>query len=64
MSGGAKLKAAGKHAVMLGLHPEIYKLLNNAAVVEGRPLTQYITFHAVNAARSLANRGRRGSLGD
>jgi uncharacterized protein (DUF1778 family) len=49
-SGGAKLKMAGKRAVLLGLLPEQYQSIQEAAKRECRPVTQFITFHALQAA--------------
>lgn len=53
MSGGAKLKAAGKRAIMLGIKPEVYDLLRSAADVEMRPLSQFIVVSATRAATAL-----------
>lgn len=49
-SGGAKLKAAGKHAVLLGLQPGVYAVIKHAAELEMRPVTQFIVSHCYHAA--------------
>lgn len=54
LSGGAKLKAAGKRCVLLGLNPEVYEQIAKAAAKEMRKVTQFITFHSLRAAQSLA----------
>ncbi len=50
MSGGAKLKASGKRAILLGVTPEQFEKLKFAASLEMRPVTQFVTFYAVQAA--------------
>ena len=49
-SGGAKMLAAGKHAVMLRLWPEELEAIAKAANLEGRPVTNFITHRAVTQA--------------
>ena len=54
LSGAAKMKAAGKLPVLLGITPEQKAQLKAAAKLEGRPLTQYVVFHSLQtAARQL-----------
>ena len=55
LSGGAKLKAYGKKPILLGVKPEVWEFLKKAALKELRPLTQFILYHACQAAsRTLA----------
>ena len=53
LSGGAKLKAAGRRAVMLGLSPDVHAVLSQAAAIEMRPLSQFIIFYAIGAANEV-----------
>ncbi len=53
LSGGARLKLAGKVAVTLGLTREERDLLLSAAVAERRPLATYILYHALEAAKEF-----------
>ncbi len=41
-SGGARLKAAGRHPVTLGLTPAQRDLIRAAAEKDGRPMTQIL----------------------
>ena len=50
MSGAAKMKAAGRHAIMLGVSPQEHRMLKEAAKSEGRPVSQFIKFYALRAA--------------
>jgi uncharacterized protein (DUF1778 family) len=56
LSGGAKLKKAGKHAILLGVSPEVYEKLRRGAQIQMRPLSQFIVYHAVKAAEAMAAR--------
>lgn len=60
MSGGAKLKAAGRKAILLGVTPEQLDKLKLAASLEMRPVTQFVTFHAVQAADKLIAKAKEG----
>ncbi len=53
MSGGAKLKAAGRHAIMLGVSKEQLVKLRHAAALEMRPVSQFVTFYAIRAAHEV-----------
>lgn len=53
LSGGAKMKAAGKLPILLGVTPQQMKLFRKAAALEMRPVTQWVIFHAVHAASRL-----------
>jgi len=53
MSGGAKMKAAGLHAIMLGVTPTDWDKLKQAAAFEGRAVSQFVRFHAVRAATQV-----------
>ena len=59
-SGGAKLKAAGKRAILLGVTPDQFDTLKLAASLEMRPVTQFVTFHAVQAAENLISKAKGG----
>lgn len=50
LSGAQKMKLYGRHAVMLGLQPEQLDAIRKAAAIEMRPVSQFITFHALKAA--------------
>lgn len=52
-SGGSRLIASGKKPVLLGIEPEKHKLLSNAAIADGRPLTQFLLFHGLVAAEKI-----------
>lgn len=52
-SGGARLTAAGKTPVLLGLLPEQRETLLAAAAAECRPLTQFLIFHGLEAAKKI-----------
>jgi uncharacterized protein (DUF1778 family) len=52
-SGGAKLKAAGKRAILLGVRPEVYDILRCAADHEMRPVSQFVVVAATRAAAAL-----------
>ena len=53
MSGGARIKASGKSPVLLGLPPEQKEMLQRAAELDGRPLTQFLIFHGLAAAKKI-----------
>lgn len=50
LSGGAKMKLAGKKPVLLGLLPVVLDTIRQAAALEMRPVSQFIAFHATEAA--------------
>jgi uncharacterized protein (DUF1778 family) len=50
LSGAAKLKKAGRRAILLGVAPDVYERLRQAADIEMRPLSRFILFHALQAA--------------
>lgn len=52
-SGGKRLVASGKHPVTLGLLPEQRDRLRAAAQAEGRPVTQFVIYHALQAAEKI-----------
>jgi len=52
-SGGARLRAAGKRAVLLGLTPEQHTKIREAAEIDRRPVTQFLTFHGLAAAEKI-----------
>jgi uncharacterized protein (DUF1778 family) len=53
LSGGAKMKAAGRKAIMLGVSPEQYDKLKLAASLEMRPVSQFVTFYALQGAENV-----------
>lgn len=53
-SGGAKLKAAGRHPILLGVSADQLTMLRKAAAKELRPVTQFVIFHALAAALRAA----------
>lgn len=52
LSGGAKMKKAGKRPILLGVTEMQKQILQLAADQESRPLTQYVLFHALEHARA------------
>lgn len=58
LSGGAKLKAAGKRAILLGVQPWTLTKLEAAAELEMRPVTQFVLFYAVQAAERVIDQHR------
>jgi uncharacterized protein (DUF1778 family) len=61
LSGGAKMKAAGKKAILLGVTLEQFDQIKLAASLEMRPVTQFVTFHAVKAAEVVIAKAREGA---
>lgn len=53
LSGAQKLKAYGRRAIMLAVVPEDYSALKAAADAERRPLSQYVLYYAIQAAKKL-----------
>lgn len=53
LSGGARMKAANRHPVLLGLDPSQLELARKAAKLDGRPLTQFFIFHALAAGKII-----------
>lgn len=61
LSGGAKLKASGRKAIMLAVTPEQFDTFKLAASLEMRPVSQFVTYYALQAAEKAiakANGGR------
>lgn len=52
-SGGGRLMAAGKRPMTLGLSPEQSELIEKAAEQEGRPMTNFVLYHALEHARAI-----------
>ena len=52
-SGGARLKAAGKRAMLLGWPPEEAAAIEPAAKEDGRPMSQFVMHHALVAAKRI-----------
>lgn len=60
LSGGAKLKAAGRKPILLGVTQEQYDKLKLAASLEMRPVSQFVTFHALQAADKVIAQAKEG----
>ena len=57
-SGGAKLKAAGKRSIMLGVTRQAHETLSRAAERENRSLANYVLTHSLECAKKLLAQGR------
>jgi hypothetical protein len=53
LSGGAKMRLAGRKAILLGVTVEQLEKIRRAAQIELRPVAQFVCFHAVQAAEKL-----------
>lgn len=53
LSGGAKMRAAGKKPILLGVTVPQKMILQEAADIEMRPVAQFVTFHAMQAAKRI-----------
>jgi uncharacterized protein (DUF1778 family) len=56
-SGGARLVESGRHPVQLGITSEQRDVLRKAAELDGRPLTQFMIFHGLAAAKKIISKG-------
>jgi uncharacterized protein (DUF1778 family) len=56
LSGAAKMRASGRRGILLSVTPEQHDLLSRAAFVELRPLSQFLLYHGVAAARASLER--------
>jgi uncharacterized protein (DUF1778 family) len=52
-SGGARLTASGKRPMLLGWPQEQAELIQAAALADGRKMTQFVMFHALQAAKKM-----------
>ena len=52
-SGGARLIAAGRRPVLLGLLPEEHAQLTAAAAAAQMHLTQFLTYHGLIASKTI-----------
>lgn len=52
-SGSARIKASGKIPFLLALTPEERAWIEKGAKLDSRNLSQFLTYHAVAAARKL-----------
>lgn len=59
-SGGAKLKAAGKHPVLIGLTADQREKIQEAAATDGRPVTQFLVYHGLMAAKKILEKSAKG----
>ncbi len=55
LSGAAKMRLSGRKPVMLGLPVDTLETIRKAAAIEMRPVSQFITFHALQAARKVVD---------
>lgn len=53
LSGGARMKAAGLKAILVGYNAEDLAVLERAAAIEGRTLTNFTHFHTMQAAKRV-----------
>ena len=53
ISGGGQLARSGKKPVLLGLTEEQHATLRDAAAADGRPMTQFLVFHGLAAAKKI-----------
>lgn len=53
MSGGAKLKASGQKAILLGVTVQVLAKLREAASIEQRSVAGFVRYHAAIAAEKL-----------
>jgi uncharacterized protein (DUF1778 family) len=58
-SGGARLVAAGRRPVSLGLLPAEYDAIKAAAEAKEMPMTEFVTTAAVRAAQSFLEKSSR-----
>jgi hypothetical protein len=59
ISGGAGLKARGLRAMLLGWPQEDREKIEQAAQADGRPMTQFVMFHALRAAESILRKSNK-----
>ncbi len=52
-SGGAQLALSGKRPVLIGLTPAQHQKIRDAADADGRPMTQFLTYHGLVAAEKI-----------
>lgn len=52
-SGGARLKASGKSAMLLGWSAEEKKKIEDAAKIERRPMSQFVMYYSLMAAERI-----------
>lgn len=60
-SGGARLVASGKSPILLGVTGAEKKILKKAADIEKRPMTQFLLFHGIMAARKIIEKSEKNS---
>lgn len=53
LSGGARLKASGKRAMLIGWPKDGARKIEAAAKAEGRPMAQFVMHHALMAAEKI-----------
>lgn len=53
LSGGARLARSGKRPILLGVTAEQYDEISRAASADGRPMTQFLIFHGLRAAKKI-----------
>jgi len=55
-SGASKRRKAGLHGVLLGVTPLQHFRLQSAAALEGRSLSKFLVYHALQAAQEVIDR--------
>lgn len=60
-SSSARMKAAGKKPSLLWLDPDTRTALDRAAAIDGRPLTQFLIYHATVAAKKILAKSEKSS---
>lgn len=55
-SGGARLVESGKKPILLGPTKSEHEILKSAAEKEGRPVTQFLLFHGLKAAKKILSK--------
>ncbi len=51
LSGGARMKLAGRHPILIGVEPGELELIRQAAKVDRRPVSQFVLLASLAAAK-------------
>jgi hypothetical protein len=62
-SGGAKMKAAGKRAVLLGLDPDMHEAIRKLAAADLRSVTSWIIYTVHQAIQQATKKGGKNERG-
>lgn len=57
----ARMKAAGKTPSLLWLDPDQRRTVEEAAAIDGRPMTQFLLHHGLTAAKKILAKSRQES---